>query len=245
MYDSPCGCSVPVVCFTIDHSWEVGMKHVLWYPLLGVFILLWIGACASPPPPKEVAPPPPPAPAVVTVPAPEAELKNAESLKETIDKYNLSFAKPEEYAKANEELAAGKDAMGKDNAKAKDLLISAGKRYTVVLEAGLEKTAETRSVEMQTAQKKADDVKAYRAAATEYSLAESKKAEAIRLYNEKKYLEAYQASEEAVAAYNKSYEVARQKRTVAEQKLETASKEEATTTEELQKVTKEISGGQP
>jgi len=88
-------------------------------------------------------------------------------------------------------------------------------------------------------------VKAFRAAATEYSLAESKKAEAIRLYGEKKYLEAYRASEEAVAAYNKSYEVAREKRTVAEQKLETASKEEAVTTEELQKVTKEIGGGQP
>ena len=221
------------------------MKRNLFFGSLSVILLLWIGACASPPPPKEVAPPPPPAPAVVAVPAPEAELKNAESLKETIDRYNLSFAKPDEYSKANEELAAGKEAMGKDNAKAKDLLVSAGKRYNIVLEAGLEKTAETRSVEMQTAQKKADEVKAFRAAATEYSLAESKKAEAIRLYGEKKYLEAYRASEEAVAAYNKSYEVAREKRTVAEQKLETASKEEAVTKEELQKVTKEIGGGQP
>jgi hypothetical protein len=182
---------------------------------------------------------------VVAVPAPEAELKNAESLKETIDRYNLSFAKPDEYAKANEELAAGKEAMGKDNAKAKDLLVSAGKRYTVVLEAGLEKTAETRAVEMQTAQKKADEVKAFRAAAPEYSLAERKKAEAIRLYGKKKYLEAYQASEEAIAGYNKSYEVAREKRTAAEQKLEATSKAEAVTTEELQKVTKEIGGGQP
>jgi hypothetical protein len=221
------------------------MKRKLFYGSLSVILLLWIGACASPPPPKEVAPPPPPAPAVVAVPAPEAELKNAESLKETIDRYNLSFAKPDEYAKANEELAAGKEAMGKDNAKAKDLLVSAGKRYTVVLEAGLEKTAETRAVEMQTAQKKADEVKAFRAAATEYSLAERKKAEAIRLYGEKKYLEAYQASEEAIAGYNKSYEVAREKRTAAEQKLEATSKAEAVTTEELQKVTKEIGGGQP
>ncbi|MCX7787668.1 MAG: hypothetical protein N2442_08210 [Spirochaetes bacterium] len=221
------------------------MKRDLLYPLLSVVLMVLAGACASPPPPKEVAPPPPPAPAVVTVPAPDAELKNAESLKETIDRYNLSFAKPDEYAKANEELAAGKEAMGKDNAKAKDLLVSAAKRYNIVLEAGLEKTAEIRAVEMQTAQKRADEVKAFRAAATEYSLAESKRAEAIRLYGEKKYLEAYQASEEAIAAYNKSFEVARQKRTAAEQKLETISKEEATTTEELQKVTKEISGGQP
>lgn len=219
------------------------MKRSLLQTLPSVTLLIWIGACASPPPPKEVAPPPPPAPAVVSVPAPEAELKNAESLKETIDRYNLSFAKPDEYAKANEELAAGKGAMGKDNAKAKDLLVSAGKRYSIVLEAGIEKTAEIQATEMQTAQKKADEVKAFRAAATEYSLAERKKAEAIRLYGEKKYLEAYQASEEAIAAYNKSYGVARQKRTVAEQKLETTSKEEATTTEELQKVTKEISGG--
>ncbi len=221
------------------------MKRILVYSLLNVILLMLIGACASPPPPKEVAPPPPPSPAVVTVPAPEAELKNAESLKETIDRYNLSFAKPEEYAKANEELSAGKDAMGKDNAKAKDLLVSAGKRYTIVLEAGLEKTAEARAVEMQTAQKKADEVKAFRAAPDEYALAEKKKAEAIRLYGEKKYLEAYQASEEAVAAYNKSYEVAKQKRNEAEQKLENTSKVEAATTEELQKVTKEISGGQP
>ena len=221
------------------------MKRNLFYRALSVILLLWIGACASPPPPKEVAPPPPPAPAVVAVPAPEAELKNAESLKETIDRYNLSFAKPDEYAKANEELAAGKEAMGKDNAKAKDLLVSAGNRYTIVLEAGLEKTAESRAVEMQTAQRKADEVKAFRAASDEYSLAESKKAEAIRLYGEKKYLEAYQASEEAVAAYNKSYEVAREKRTAAEQKLDATSKVEAVTTEELQKVTKEIGGGQP
>jgi len=88
-------------------------------------------------------------------------------------------------------------------------------------------------------------VKAFRAAAPEYSLAERKKAEAIRLYGEKKYLEAYQASEEAIAGYNKSYEVAREKRTAAEQKLEATSKAEAVTTEELQKVTKEIGGGQP
>ncbi|GAB4368465.1 MAG: hypothetical protein Kow009_05250 [Spirochaetales bacterium] len=222
------------------------MNRKVFYGLWGTLVVLLVGACASAPPPKEEAPPPPPpAPAVVTVPAPDAELKKAESLKETIDQYNLSFALPDEYAKANEELSAGKEAMGKDNAKAKDLLVSAAKRYEQVLEAGLQKTAETRALEMETAQKKADELKARRAAASEYALAEKKKAEAIRLYEEKKYLEAYQASEEAVAAFNRSYEIAKQKRMTAEKKLETTSKEEAATVETLQAVTKEIGGGQP
>ncbi|MBP7495028.1 MAG: hypothetical protein KA771_05995 [Spirochaetales bacterium] len=222
------------------------MKRILWYWVVVPIVALMAGACASTPPPKEEAPPPaPPAPTVVTVPAPEEELKNAESLKETIDKYNLSFALPDEYQRANEELAAGKEAMGKDNARAKDLLVSAGKRYNAVLDAGLEKTAETRSTEMNTARKKAEAAKAPRAAVSEYTLAENKRAEAMRLYGEKKYLEAYQASEEAVAAYNRSIEIAEQKRLAAEKKLSDAAQEQEVTTSRLEEVSKEISGGNP
>ncbi|MFQ3621235.1 MAG: hypothetical protein SNJ78_09880 [Spirochaetales bacterium] len=222
------------------------MKNFIRLGILFILFLVWLGSCASPPPPKEeVPPPPPPAPSVVTVPAPEAELKEAESLKQTIDTYNLSFAKPEEYAKANEELSAGKDAMGKDNARAKDLLVSAIKRYKLVLEAGIEQIAQKRDLEMQTAQRRANEVRAFRAVPDQYALAERQRAEAVRLFGEKKYLEAFQASEEAIAAYNKSYDLAREKRSLAEQKLENTAQVQAATTEQLQQVTKELTGGQP
>ena len=98
---------------------------------------------------------------------------------------------------------------------------------------------------MNTARKKAEAAKAPRAAVSEYTLAENKRAEAMRLYGEKKYLEAYQASEEAVAAYNRSIEIAEQKRLAAEKKLSDAAQEQEVTSSRLEEVSKEIGGGNP
>jgi hypothetical protein len=210
-------------------------------------LTLFAASCASTPPAPAAAPAPDkaPAPAMAAVPAPDAELKKAESLKETIEKYQLSFAKPDEFQKANDELAGGKELMGKDNAKAKGLLESASSRYEVVLEAGIAEGAKARQVEMSTAQQKAKEVKADIAAADKYRTGTMKMDQSSKLFAEKKYMEAWDASGESVAAFNESSEIAKAKRVQAEKSLTTTADAQVSTDAKLEEVTKEIGGTKP
>jgi hypothetical protein len=167
-------------------------------------------------------------------------MKQAESLKETIDTYNLSFAKPDEYRKANEGLAAAKEQYGKDNAKSKQLLNGAIANYNLVIESGLAEGAAARRTEMETSKKKADELIAARSASEQYRLGQSKQAEAEKLMAEKKYQEAWTASGAAIAAYNQSYDIAKEKRARADASLRAADQDQAATNTRLQEVTKEL-----
>lgn len=221
------------------------MKRYSIYALGLVLVALFAVSCASTPPAPEPAPEPDKtaAPVVPAVPAPDGELKKAESLKETIDKYGLSFAKPAEYQKANEELEAGRKLIGTNNAEAKKLLDSAAARYQVVMDSGISEGAKARMTEMDTAKKQAVGMKADKAAADEFALAVRKQAETDQLYAAKKYHEAWAASEEAIAAFNNSYEIARDKRAAAETAMKNAETEKSATSAKLEEVSKEIGGG--
>lgn len=220
------------------------MKRYSMYALGIVLAALFVASCASAPPAPEPEPDKVAAPVAPAVPAPDAELKNAESLKGTIDKYDLSFAKPEEYRKANGELEEGRGLIGKDNGVAKKLLDSAAARYQVVMDAGISEGAKARITEMETTKKQALGMKADKAAAADYSLGVRKQAETDKLYADKKYLEAWEASEEAIGAYNRSFETAKSKRAAAETAIRSAETDKSSTSDKLTEVNKEIGGAQ-
>ena len=96
---------------------------------------------------------------VAAVPAPNDELQKAEGLKQAIDQYGLSGYLPDEYKKADEELLAGKNAMGNDNMRAKAQLDSAAGRYQKVIDTAVEEITKNRKKELQAAKDKADDKK--------------------------------------------------------------------------------------
>jgi hypothetical protein len=173
---------------------------------------------------------------------PDEELKNVEALKKTIDEYGLSGALPDEYQRGNDELSAGRAAMGSDNAGAKTLLDSAASRYQAVFDAGVEESFRNRQKEVDTAKAQADTLKASRAAAVEYAQGEAKAGEFRSFFDEKKYAEALAASGEAVAAYNKSFEAARAKRDAAGSELRKTDAAQKNTDARIEEVDKEIGG---
>jgi len=228
----------------LSRNLEVLMKKSL-VCLLCLAAFLFVASCASAPAPTEKPPvEKSAAPAVVEVPKPEAELKKAESLKEAIDKYGLASAKPEEYQKGNDSLKAGKDVYGKDNKKAKELLDGAAASYNTVIETALSQRSKDRSVERDTAKKKADQEKAARAASEKYGIGEAKWKEAEALFAEKKYLEAWEASGISIDAYNESYEIAKAKRTKADDSLRKTASEQTSTEQVIKEVSKEIESNQ-
>ncbi|MDR1932181.1 MAG: hypothetical protein LBQ57_05060 [Spirochaetales bacterium] len=226
------------------------MKRYSLFALGLMLIALAMVSCASAPEPVESEPTPAPAPAQPdsvaappSVPRPDEELKKAEDLKKTIDEYGLSFARPDEYGQANDELAGGKAAIDSDNAGAKALLDSAFTRYQGVFDAAIDAGSKNRLSEIAAAKAQADTMKAARAAADEYNLGENKTEESRRLLDEKQYLEAWTASGEALDAYTRSYETARQKRGNADGEIKKTSAVQQTADSRIDEVSKEIEGG--
>jgi hypothetical protein len=221
------------------------MKRYSLYVLGLVLIALFAVSCSSTPPAADIVPEPEQEPdkaAAPVFPAPEAELQKAEALKKTIDDYDLSFALPDEFRKANEELSAGKDSIGTDNAGAKTLLDSAAGRYTVVFDAAIDQGSKARLLEIQTAKTRADSLKAARAAADSYKTGEEKTDEGKRLLTEGQYVEAWTASGEAIDAFNRSYETARAKRAAAEGEMNKTVSAQTSANARLEEVSKEIGG---
>ena len=177
------------------------------------------------------------------VPEPKDELQKAEELRQAIEKYGLSFALPDEYKKANDEFAAGKAAMGTDNAGAKTLLDSSVGRYQAVVDAAIEEGTKIRKRELQAAKNEADSVRAARAAADEYAQGEALSADALRLLGEKKYEEAYYASGDAITAYGKSVTTAKDRRAIADKELRKAATAQTNAENRIEEVSKEIEGG--
>jgi len=206
-------------------------------------------SCGSTPEPVEQQPEEPAktdsmsAPVVPVVPEPKDEFQKAQELKQAIEKFGLSFALPDEYNKANDEFAAGSSAMGKDNAQAKALLVSAADRYQAVIDAAVAQGTEVRKRELQAAKAEADGVRAARAASEEYAQGEARSADAFRLLGEKKYEEAYYASEDAIAAYGKSVTTARERRAIADEQLRRAASAQSSAESRLEEVSKEIERG--
>ena len=231
-------------------------RFSLLFPGLLLALLLAV-SCASTP---EQAPAAPEAPEdtaesatdsmtdgmrIPLVPAPDEELRNAEELKQTIDEYDLSFALPDEYEKGNEELLAGKDAMGRDNAGAKVHLDSAALSFQKVIDTALDEGTRARKNEMQAAKSHADSVRASRAAAAEYTQAESLAQESLLLLDEEKYPEAYELSGAAITAYMRSHDVALGRRNAASTELQRTDSAQQTTDAHVDELIREYEGEAP
>ncbi|MDR3200934.1 MAG: hypothetical protein LBT68_05695 [Spirochaetales bacterium] len=209
-----------------------------------IMIALLAVSCSSTP---EAAAPEPEQPeqtdsVAAIVPAPDGELQKAEELKKSIDDFGLASALPDEYQKGNEELEAGRAALGGDNRRAKSLLDSSAVRYQAVIDAAVEQKLKSRQNEITAAKAQADSVKAARAAAEQYALGSDKVSQSKNLYDAKEYLEAWTISGEAVNAYNESYRIARAKRDNADGELKKTSGAQKTADIRIEEVSKEIGG---
>jgi nucleoid-associated protein YgaU len=141
-------------------------------------------------------------------PIPAEELARAESLKATIEKFNLAPGRPGEYKRGNDAYVAGKALVDKDNAKARELLTEAVKNYQIVLDAGIAELAKARRAEIAAAKKQADSVEAMKNAAAKYAEAQRFQNSAEMQLSMKSYENAWTSSGDAIAAYKESYGLA-------------------------------------
>jgi hypothetical protein len=102
---------------------------------------------------------------------PEAELAKARELKQQADAYSLGEFAPAEYAAAEKDLAAGRDAYDKDNTASKASLDKAIAGYTTVLSKGGALYLAGLQGKMEAARKDADDAKARVAVKDDYAKA--------------------------------------------------------------------------
>jgi tetratricopeptide (TPR) repeat protein len=128
--------------------------------VLAAAALLMAVSCASTPPEK-------------AVPLPETELAQAKQLKAKADLYNLGPLAQAEYTAAENDLKAGEDAYGKDNAASKASLDKAISGYQAVIAKGGPLYLGTISDRTAAAKKAADDLKASVAVKDDYAKAKA------------------------------------------------------------------------
>ncbi len=103
--------------------------------------------------------------------APEAELAKAKELQKLVDTYGMGEYAPQEYAAAVQDLKAGEESYGKDNAASKQSLDKAIAGFNAVIaKAGPQVIAKVRA-ECDASKKKADDLKAPVAVKEDYAKA--------------------------------------------------------------------------
>jgi predicted phage tail protein len=123
-------------------------------------VLLWAASCKSTPP--EAA-----------APLPETELAQAKQLKAKADAYNLGTLAQAEYTAAENDLKAGQDAYGKDNAASKESLDRAITGYQAVIAKGGPLYLGPLQDKAAAAKKAADDLKASVAVKDDYAKAQA------------------------------------------------------------------------
>ncbi len=198
----------------------------------GVVSLLAAGAlllasCATTP--KTAAPTQPPAPTPQTTkpatPPPNTELQKAKDLKQEVDQYQLGSLVPDTYKKANDELSAGEQAMGSDNATAKSKLDAAIADYQTVLSSGFPMALKQEQASVAKAKDAADAVKADKAAPDLYKQAQDLEQQAMAKEKANAPTDAYALYKQAAEAYGKSEAAAKQKRAAAEAALKQADEQ--------------------
>ncbi|MCX7030284.1 MAG: hypothetical protein NTU62_09210 [Spirochaetes bacterium] len=127
--------------------------------VLAAAALLMAVSCASTPPEK-------------AVPLPETELAQAKQLKAKADAYNLGPLAQAEYTAAENDLKAGEEAYGKDNAASKASLDRAITGYRAVIAKAGPLYLGTISDRTAAAKKAADDLKASVAVKDDYAKAQ-------------------------------------------------------------------------
>jgi len=196
--------------------------------------LFLVVSCASTPPQKPAEPVPeqpkeqpkeqPPAAAV---PAPEAELAQAKDLKQKVDAYGLGDYAPDDYAAANQDLQAGEDAYGKDNAASKKSLDSAITEYNAVItKGGAQFLAKAQSA-ADASKKAADDLKASVAVKDDYAKADEVYNRAIQEKNAQDIENAGKDFASARDQFDAVAKTAQEKKDAAMQAMQSAQEEQS------------------
>lgn len=142
-------------------------------------------------------------------PIPAEELAKADSMRATINKYDLGPARPAEMAKADAAYEAGKALLDKDNVKARELLAEAVRNYQLVIDGAAGDLAMKQQAEMEAARKRADGVNAMILAPEAYADGQKNQNFAEMQFRSKAYEDAWMSSEAAIKAYNNAYDIAK------------------------------------
>lgn len=200
----------------------------LLFPVLLVGAML-LASCATTPKPTAAttAPATQPAPAAQPtpksqVPAPTAELQKAKSMKAEIDQYQLGPLVPDAYKLGNEDLTAGEQAIGTDNATAKNKLDAAVAAYQQVFDTGIPIGLKQEAAMVAKARDAADAVKADKAVPDLYQQAVQFQQQAEAKQKANSPAEAYSLYQQAASTFAKAEASAKQKRADAEAALKQA-----------------------
>ena len=192
--------------------------------VLAAAALLMAASCKSTPPEE-------------AVPLPETELAKAKELKAKADLYKLGPLAQAEYAAAENDLKAGEDAYGKDNAASKASLDKAISGYQAVIAKGGPLYLGTLNDRTSAAKKAADDLKASVAVKDDYAKAQAVYDRALAARTAGDLEAATKDFEEARAQFEAVAKVAAEKRDkalAAGSDLEQAMKDSAAVAAEAQ-----------
>jgi hypothetical protein len=195
------------------------MKKSIPWAIVVVAVVALMASCASAPPQK---------PAVA---APEAELAKAKDLQKEVDTYSLGDYAPDEYAAAVNDLKAGEDAYGKDNAASKQSLDKAIAGFnTVIDKAGPMYLSKLRDGTA-ASKKAADDLKSSVAVKDDYAKAQGVYDRALKEDSAKDMANASKDYAQARDMFNAVTEKARAKRDKAEQAIKETDQSQAASEE--------------
>ncbi len=143
-------------------------------------------------------------------------------MKQQIDQYQLGPLVPDAYKQGSEELAAGENAMGTDNATAKTKLDAAIADFQKVIDTGVPIGLKREADRVAQAKSAADAAKADKAAPDLYQQAEQLQQQAEAKQKANSPAEAYALYQQAADTYAKAEAAAKQRRTEAEAALKQA-----------------------
>lgn len=147
------------------------MKKLAFFLSLLAVVALVVSCASAPakqPEPEQTTPQPTPQEKPATA-APDAELKQAQDLRQKVDAYNLGTFDAEDYDAGVKALQAGQDAYGKDNDAARTSLQSAIASFKAVLSKGGAVYLDQEQQKADDSKKAADDLKASVAVKDKYA----------------------------------------------------------------------------
>jgi hypothetical protein len=142
------------------------------------------------------------------VPKPSAELAKAEELRAIISEYGFDALRPTETQRGETAYEKGKELIGTDNSQAKLMLNEAIRHYQTAIDESVAALAAKRRTQLAEAKKRADEVNAQVFAPDPYNEAQQKQRSAESNLFAGDWNQAWADSQDALAAYNASYEAA-------------------------------------
>ncbi|MDR2588423.1 MAG: hypothetical protein LBC67_03250 [Spirochaetales bacterium] len=135
---------------------------------------------------------------------PKAELARAQELRGIIAEYGFAALRPSEMQRGDTAYDMGSSLMGRENARAKQLLTDAITNYQLVIDGAVAALAASRRAEVDAAKKAADEADAAVLAPEEYAQAQASHYSAEKELQSGNYSKAWNDSQEAILAYGRA-----------------------------------------